>query len=141
KTELMHFPRRGNTSQLPTITLAGRTIEPSTTWRYLGFIFDPRLSFKEHVRFYATRALSTVKCALRLGNSLRGLSPLQRRTLYKSCVVPLLTYGCRVWWRKHGVKGLMNILSKAQHEGVRWILSAFRTSPIGGMEVLSGIPP
>ena len=35
----------------------------------------------------------------------------------------------------------MTILSKAQHEGVRWILSAFRTSPIGGMEVLSGVPP
>ncbi|ETW81315.1 hypothetical protein HETIRDRAFT_426780 [Heterobasidion irregulare TC 32-1] len=35
----------------------------------------------------------------------------------------------------------MSTLSKAQHEGVHWILSAFRTSPIGGMEVLAGIPP
>ena len=141
KTELIHFPRKGSNYRLPPISLAGRVIEPLQTWRYLGFFFDPKLSFKEHIRFYATRALSTVKCALRLGNSIRGLSPLQRRTLYKSCVVPLLTYGCRIWWRRHGIKNLMSILSKAQHEGVRWILSAFRTSPIGGMEVLSGIPP
>ena len=141
KTGLIHFPRKGSKHCLPSISLAGRVIEPLPTWRYLGFFFDQQLSFKEHVRFYATRALSTVKCALRLGNSIRGLSPIQRRTLYKSCVIPLLTYGCRVWWRKHGIKGLMTILSKAQHEGVRWILSAFRTSPIGGMEVLSGVPP
>src|SRR5258708_33634654 len=28
------------------------------TWRYLGFYFDRQLTFKEHVKFYATKSIS-----------------------------------------------------------------------------------
>ncbi|RDX49693.1 hypothetical protein OH76DRAFT_1324973, partial [Lentinus brumalis] len=71
-------------------------IQPRQSWRYLGFRLDPRLTFRAHVAraFRAlTDAATTVNAMLMLGNSNRGLSPLQRRTLYISCVQPLLTYG------------------------------------------------
>ncbi|KAH9851497.1 hypothetical protein C2E23DRAFT_686323, partial [Lenzites betulinus] len=60
---------------------------------YLGVRLDSRLSFQAHVAYFAERALTTVNAMLMLGNSVRGLSPMQRRTLYISCVLPLLTYG------------------------------------------------
>ena len=47
---------------------------------------------------YSTKALSTVKAMGMLGNSSRGLLPLQKRLLYRSCVVPIATYGFRLWF-------------------------------------------
>ncbi|KAH9900047.1 hypothetical protein C8Q73DRAFT_627449, partial [Cubamyces lactineus] len=70
-------------------------VQPSNVWRYLGFRLDPKLTFKHHVAFFGERALTTVKAMLMLGNSCRGLSPMQKRTLYISCVLPLLTYGAQ----------------------------------------------
>ncbi|CAA7270835.1 unnamed protein product [Cyclocybe aegerita] len=65
---------------------------PKAFWRYLGFYFDRGLTFQEHVRYYATKAFTTVQAMRMLGNSTRGLSPKQRRLLYRSCVVPIATY-------------------------------------------------
>ncbi|KAI0354138.1 hypothetical protein OH77DRAFT_1363345, partial [Trametes cingulata] len=62
-------------------------------WRYFGFRLDLCLTFKAHIAFFAEWATTTVNPMLMLGNSNRGLSPLQRRTLYISCILPLLTYG------------------------------------------------
>ncbi|KAH9896578.1 hypothetical protein C8Q73DRAFT_625485, partial [Cubamyces lactineus] len=35
----------------------------------------------------------------------------------------------------------IDYLRKAQSTAARWITGAFRTSPIGGMEVLAALPP
>jgi hypothetical protein len=41
------------------------------------------------VRFYNTRAFTSVKAMGMLGNSVWGLSPMQKRLLYRMCVVPV----------------------------------------------------
>jgi hypothetical protein len=50
-------------------------LHPGTTWRYLGFFFDRALTFREHVKHYTNKALTTVRAMLTLGNSVRGLRP------------------------------------------------------------------
>ena len=45
------------------------------TWRYLGFIFDRKLFFQQHINFYSNKVLSTVKYIKMLGKSIRGLLP------------------------------------------------------------------
>ncbi|KXN84440.1 hypothetical protein AN958_12605 [Leucoagaricus sp. SymC.cos] len=66
---------------------------PKPYWRYLGFYFDQQLNFKEHVCYWSTKALSTVCSMCILGNSIQGLTPHQKRILYRSCVIPVTTYG------------------------------------------------
>ncbi|CAA7270642.1 unnamed protein product [Cyclocybe aegerita] len=89
KTELFHFSRRRDAYN-PSLDLGyaphtGVTpLKPKTYWRYLGFYFDRGLTFHEHVRYYATKAFTTVQAMRMLGNSTRGLSPKQRRLLYRS---------------------------------------------------------
>ncbi|KAI0326300.1 hypothetical protein GY45DRAFT_1219429, partial [Cubamyces sp. BRFM 1775] len=70
-------------------------LQPSAQWKYLGFRLDPKLTFRAHIAFFAERAATTVNAMLMLGNSIRGLTALQKRTLYISCVLPLLTYGAQ----------------------------------------------
>jgi hypothetical protein len=54
-------------------------LRPKDTWRYLRFFFDCKLSFKEHIRFYSTKVLTTVNAMGMLGNSVQGLNPMQKR--------------------------------------------------------------
>ena len=103
KTELMHFDRSNNRKDNPVLDLTPITgvrenyIKPKVHWRYLGFYFDRKLTFREHVRYYSTKALTTVKAMGMLGNSARGLSAYQKRLLYCTCVVPIATYGYKLW--------------------------------------------
>ena len=100
KSEIFHFSRAHNDSnpELDLSALGVPTLKPKTYWRYLGFYFNRRLSFKEHVWYYSTKALSMVKVMGMLGNSSRGLLPLQKHLLYRFCVVPIATYGFRLWF-------------------------------------------
>jgi ribonuclease HI len=156
KLELMHFPlprsayhmtkTNPRPSLMPPLDLdidgVHINLIPKTIWRYLGFFFDPLLTFKHHVKFYATRAMSTVRSYPLLGNSTRGIPPRSKRELYISCVRPLMTYGHRVWFHPHRPhKTLLKPLVRAQAAAARWILGAFRTSPTGGMEILAGLLP
>src|SRR5262249_30079906 len=111
-------------------------------WRYLGFYFDGGLNFREHVRYYSTKALTTVKAMTMLGNSTHGLLPKHKCLLYRSCVVPVATYGYRLWFHK-GARyvGLLKLLTTMQRKAALWITGAFRTSPSGGAEALAGLMP
>ena len=81
KTEIFHFSRSQgifNPSPLDLSPLGGPILRPKDTWKYLGFIFDRKLSFHKHIDYYANKAILMVKCMKLLGNSSRGISPIQK---------------------------------------------------------------
>jgi len=144
KSEIFHFFRAYNNSnlKLDLSAIGAPILKPKTYWRYLGFYFDQRLSFKKHVWFYSTKALTTVKAMGMLGNSSRGLLPLQKRLLYQSCVVPIATYSFRLWYFSRApTKAQVSLLVSMQRKTALWILGAFRTFPTGGIEALAGLIP
>jgi len=144
KSENFHFSRAHNDSnpELDLSAIGAPILKPKTYWQYLGFYFDRRLFFKEHVWFYSTKALTTVKAMGILGNSTRGLLPLQKRLLYRACVVSIATYGFRLWYFSGApTKAQVSLLATMQRKAALWILGAFRTSPTGGIEALAGLIP
>ncbi|PPQ94597.1 hypothetical protein CVT25_010605 [Psilocybe cyanescens] len=147
KSEVFHFDR-SHSKDNPPVDLGyapytGVTpLKPKLYWRYLGFYFDRKLTFTEHVRYYSTKALATVKAMKMLGSSTRGLRPVQKRILYCACVLPIVTYGFRLWYFAAArCKGALHHLSTMQRNPALWITGAFRTSPTGGVEALAGLPP
>jgi len=81
KTKIFHFSQSQDVFNPPPLDLSpigGPILQPKDSWRYLGFIFDCKLSFHKHINFYANKAISTVKYMKLLGNSLRGINPLQK---------------------------------------------------------------
>jgi len=144
KSEIFHFSRIYNNLnlELDLSAIGAPTLKPKTYWRYLGFYFNRCLSFKEHVQYYSTKALSMVKAMGMLGNSSRGLLPLQKCLLYRSCVVPIATYGFRLWFFTGApTKAQVLLLAAMQRKAALWILGAFCTSPTGGIEALVGLIP
>ena len=95
KTEIFHFNRSHDIFNPPPLDLSplgGNILQPNNTWKYLGFIFDRKLIFHQHVDFYANKLILTVKCMKIISNSNHSINPFQKRLLYKSCVLSITLY-------------------------------------------------
>ena len=52
KTDIFHFSRSHGAFNPPPLDLSalgGSILLPKETWRYLGFIFDQKLTFRSHI--------------------------------------------------------------------------------------------
>ena len=145
KTEIFHFNRSQGVFNPPPLDLSllgGPILQPKDSWKYLGFIFDQKLSFHKHIDHYANKAMSMVKCLKLLGNSAQGISPLQKCLLYRCCTLPIALYGFQLWfYNKALISYHMKILNKMQRRAAIWILGAFKTLPLEGIEAIAGIIP
>jgi len=96
KTEVFHFNRSQNVfnpSFLDLFPIGGTILQLKNMWKYLGFIFNRKLSFHQHVNFYSNKAISMVKYMKILGNSNWDINPTQKHLLYRTCVLPIMLYG------------------------------------------------
>ena len=145
KTEIFHFNRSHGPFIPPPLDLSpleGPILKPKELWRYLGFIFDRKLSFHKHIDHYTNKALSMVKCMKLLGNSSRGINPIQKRLLYRCCALPIALYGFQLWfYNKAPLSYHMKILNKMQRRAAIWILGTFKISPTEGTEAIASLTP
>jgi len=83
-----------------------------------------------------------VKCMKLLGNSSRGINPIQKCLLYRCCALPITLYGFQLWfYNKALLLYHMKILGKMQRRAAIWILGTFKTSPLEGLEAIAGLIP
>ena len=145
KTEVFYFSRSYglfNPSPLNLSPIDGLILTSKNSWKYLGFIFDRKLTFYQHVNFYSNKALSLVKCIKLLGNSSCGITPLQKHLLYRYCILPIVLYGFQLWFYNHApLSYLLKALGKIQRRAAIWILGVFKISLIEGIEALVGLIP
>ena len=116
KTEVFHFSRSQGPFSPPPLDLSpigGPILQPKNTWKYLGFIFNYKLTFYKHVNYYSNKAILTVKCMKLLGNSSRGINPLQKWLLYRCCILPIALYRFQLWfYNKAPLSYYMKVLDK-----------------------------
>ena len=106
KTELLFFRKRGDGTPSPPYTHLPNhalntyyRVTATNTLRYLGFYFDERLTWTHHVEVVCNRARASLKALQLLGNSVRGLDQASWRLAYLAICLPVLTYGCQLWYR------------------------------------------
>ena len=143
KRELMHYTRRKK-DNCPAIRLQNAdgtvsTIVPGSYVKWLGVQLDRKLRFDHHVKTLAARAENTVNGLTMLANTVRGLSQVHLRQLYKTCVVPVMTYASAAWWT--GKKTHAKSLERVQNRALRLICAAFRTTQIHALQIEASIPP
>jgi len=143
KTKIFHFNRSHgffNPSPLDLSPIGDSVLTPKSSWKYLGFIFDRKLSFYQHIDYYSNRAISTVKCMKILGNSLCSIIPSQKCLLYRCCVLPIALYGFQLWFYKYvSLSYSLKILDKMQRRAAIWILGAFKTSSLDSIKAIAGL--
>jgi hypothetical protein len=51
------------------------------------------------------------------------------RLVLNAVCLPVMTYGCQLWYKENGTKGLVAMLQKVHNDMVKVISGAFRTAP------------
>ncbi len=75
-----------------------------------------------------------------LGNSVRGLDQARWRLAYNAICLPVLTYGCQLWYTGKQVT-LVKKLQTVQNEAVQLISGMFQTTPCEPLHQLLNILP
>ena len=127
KTQAVHFCRKTSCIRNPELTLYGKRIEVKNEARFLGVIFDKKLSFLPHLKDLKLRcqkALNALKifCCPEWGGDADIL--LQ---LYRSLIRSKLDYACQIYGSAR--KSYLKMLNPIQNQGLRLALGAYRTSP------------
>ena len=145
KTKVFHFTTLYGSFNPPPLNLSflgGPILYSKDTWKYLGFIFNRKLLFHQHIDFYSNKAISTVKCTKILGNLVRSLIPYQKHLLYRSCILPITLYGFQLWfYNKAPLLYSLKILGKLQKRVAIWILGVFKTFPSFSNKAIAGLIP
>ena len=95
KTTIMQFA--GASLNLDDLTLYGKKIERVDHFRYLGIVIDRELNFKKHVEYIAKKASKALNGIIWFIRSNRTISYNEKMIVYKSVLVPLMTYGAEIW--------------------------------------------
>ncbi|KAI9034981.1 ribonuclease H family protein [Aspergillus affinis] len=159
KYELLHLLRH-QADQTPNITLSVSvgtvTIKENITrpyLRWLGILFDKKLSFKYHVREMASKALTVANALRSLSNTVRGVNPYLMQQAIKACVLSKVYYGIETWWPGYSrpdprtetvsnrVQGHLDRVTKVILAGARAVLPVYRTTPIPALYRESGLLP
>ena len=131
---------------IPSITLPMSTnqeemrmYEPQPHIRWLGLIFDSKLSFRQHVQHLASQGAAAAGCMQMLTNMKGGLSHQNMKcytthAYYRLYLVHHLYGGTARRARSKKIKSIQN-------RSLRMILPVFTTTPIHAMQIESGIPP
>ena len=131
-----------NPPPLDLSSIGGPVLTPKNLWKYLGFIFDRKLSFHQHIDYYSNKAIFMVKCMKLLGNSLHSIIPTQKCLLYRCCIFPIVLYGFQLWFYNHTPLSYpLKILGKMQRRATIWILGAFKMFSMEGIEAIAGLIP
>jgi len=145
KTENFHFNKSQGVFNPPLLDitlLGGFILWPNDSWKYLDFIFDRKLTFHQHVDFYAKKLISTVKCMKLLSNSNHGINPLQKCLLYRISILLIVLYRFQLWFYNYtSMTYHLKALGKMQRRVAIWILEAFKTSPLYGIEAITRLVP
>ncbi|XP_063692777.1 uncharacterized protein LOC134824732 [Bolinopsis microptera] len=122
------------------ILIDDHPINYSTDVRYLGLILDQKLNWKKHVEHVIHKATWTLLATRRTIGKNWGYSKNTAQWIYKSVVLPAVTYGCHVW----GLNPKSHIiakLSKVQSLACRTIVHCPKYTSRRSMEVTTGILP
>ena len=139
KSVCVHFHNKRGILAEPNLTLNGMQIRVVKETRFLGLIFDQKLSFIPHLKALKTKCLKALDIIKVVSNQEWGADKSVLLKLYRSLVRSKLDYGCIIYGSAR--PSYLKMLNTIHHQGLRLALGAFRTSPVESLYVEAGELP
>ena len=138
KTKCMHFCQSRKLHLDPELTLDGVQIEVVPEFKFLGLLFDCKLTFIPHINYLSNKCQKALNL-LRVVSSMDwGADRKVLLRLYRSLVRSKLDYGCVVYGSAR--QSYLRKLDSIHNQGLRLALGAFRTSPVNSLYVEANEP-
>jgi ribonuclease HI len=133
KTCGVHFCRKRRIHPDPEIHLDGGTISIENEVKFLGIIFDRKLSFRPHILHLRKKCQRSLNILKVLSNTSWGADRSSLLKIYHAVIRSKLDYGCVVYGSTR--KTYLQKLNTVHHTALRLCSGAFRTSPIESLYV------
>ena len=138
KTQCVHFCKLRRIHHDPVLYLYGSPIPVVEHSKFLGVIFDRKLSFIPHIRYIKAKCLKALNLMKVLSNTSWGADRSTLLYLYRSLIRSKLDYGSIVYGSARN--SYLQTLDSVHHQGLRLALGAFRTFPITSLYVEADEP-
>ena len=123
------------------LKVVGTTVEWSTEVKYLGITLDEKLTFKSHL----DNCMNSAKRALFMYRSLVGRNwgtkPQNMRWIWTCVVMPMLSYGATIWWKRTSLQYVQNTLRKLHRMALLMVAPVRTSTPTAGLEVMLHMMP
>ena len=138
KTQCVHFCQLRGLHPDPVLNIYGSPIPVVEEAKFLGLLFDKKLSFIPHIKALKAKCLKALDVLKVLSNTNWGGDRSVLLNLYRSLVRSKLDYGSIVYGSAR--KSYLKCLDTIHHQGLRLALGAFRTSPVESLYAESNEP-
>ena len=122
----------------PVLHLYGSHIPVVEESKFLGILFDKKLSFIPHIKYLKAKCLKALNLLKVLSHTSLGTDGTTLLKLYWSLVRSKLDYGCIIYGSAR--KSYLQMLDPIHNQGLRLALGAFRTSPVASLYVEADEP-
>ena len=139
KTQCMHFCQLRGLHNDPVLKLDGVEIPVVVQYKFLGVIFDRKLSFIPHINYLKTKCHKALQLLRVVAHTDWGADKSTLLKLYRSLVRSKLDYGCFIYGSAR--KSYLRCLDSIHHLGLRLLLGALRTSPVESLYVEANEAP
>ena len=133
KTQFVYFCQLRKIHDDPEVYLYGSVIPVVDDFKFLGLIFDRKLSFIPHIKYLKAKCLKALNLLTVLSHTNWGADRTVLLQLYRSLLRSKLDYGSIVYGS--AMKSYLMELDIVHHQGLRLALGAFRTSPVESLYV------
>ncbi|GFO37332.1 RNA-directed DNA polymerase from mobile element jockey [Plakobranchus ocellatus] len=137
KTTCVHLNRQRIYIK-PALYLDGQPIQVNGEAKFLGVVFDSKLSFNNYVKYLKKKCLKVLNLLRVVGHKDWGADRATLLKLYRTLVRSKLDYGSVVYGSAE--KHVLRDLDPINHQGLRIALGAFRTSSIKSLYAEAGEP-
>ena len=133
KSVCMHFCHKHIPHPDPELKIYDSVIPVVEETKFLGLIFDRKLTFKAHIKSLKDKCLKAINLLRVVAHTDWGADSSTLLRLYRTLVRSKLDYGCIVYGSAR--ESYLQPLDRVQNLALRICLGAFRTSPIPSLHV------
>ena len=133
KTQCVHFCQLRKVHNDPELYLYGSLIPVVEDFKFLGVLFDRKLSFIPHIKYLKAKCLKALNLLKVLSHTDWGADRTVLLQLYRSLIRSKLDYGSILYGSAR--PSYISSLDTVHHQGLRLALGAFRTSPVQSLYV------
>ena len=139
KTVAIHFCHIRKFHPDPDLFLQGERIPCVDETRFLGLIFDKKLTWMPHLKSVKLKCQKALEILKVLSHTSWGADRKMLLRLHHSLILSKLLYGCEVF--TSATHNRLKILDSIHHAGVRLATGGFKSSPIPSLLVDAGELP
>ena len=128
KTKCVHFCQLRKMHHDPELKLDDHTIPVVDQYKYLGIIFDRKLTFIPHIKHLRIKCNKAIQMLRVIAHTNWGADRKTLIKIYRTLIRSKIDYGCFIYGSAR--KSYLKELETIHHQGLRLALGAFSTSPV-----------